>query len=104
MAASAAASDVVFDVQRTVGAACERLAKDLLHPRRTGGTDHHLAAMLLAKAQAFLERIGVGFIHLVGDILLSNPGLVVAKPRLPLAGGHLLDADGDLHGRDLGPT
>ena len=95
--ASAAAKRVVFDVNRAVGAARQRLANHLLHPRRPCRADDHLAAVLLAQAQRLLERIGVRLVHLVADVLFADPGLVVAQARLPLAGGDLLDADGDLH-------
>ena len=97
--ASAAAERVVFDVQRAIGAARQRLANDLLHARRAGRADDDLATVLLAKPQRLLERVGVRLVHLVADVLLADPGLVVAQPRLPFAGGDLLDADGDLHER-----
>ena len=65
---------------------------------RAGGTDDHLAPVLFAKTEPFLERVGVGLVHLVADVLLANPGLRVVKAGLPLAGGDLLDTDGNFHG------
>ena len=88
------------DVQRAIGAARERLANHLLHARRAGRAHHHLAAVLLAQPQALLERIRVRLVHLVTDILVANPGLVVVETRLPLAGRNLLDTDSDFHGRE----
>ena len=97
--ASAGPSASVFDVNRAVGAAGQRFADHLLHARRAGRADHHFAAVLLAQAQRLFERVGVGLVHLVADVLLANPRLVVVQARLPLARGHLLDANGNFHDR-----
>jgi len=85
-----------LDMNRAIGAARERLANHLLDTRRTGAADHHFPAVPLAQSQRFLERVGVRLVHLVADVLLADPGLVVVEPRLPLAGRNLLDTDGDL--------
>ena len=66
---------VVLDVQRAIRAARERLADHLLHARRPGRADDHLAAVLLAQAQRLLERVGVGLVHLVADVLFADPVL-----------------------------
>ena len=95
--ASALASAVVLDVDGAIGAARQRLAKHLRDARRPGRADDHLAAVLLLEPQRLLERVGVRLVHLVAGVLLANPGLGVVQPRLPVAGGDLLDADGDLH-------
>src|SRR5688572_24705318 len=81
-----------------VGAARQRFANHLLHARRAGGTDHHLAAVLLAQPQRLLERIGVGLVHFIADILIANPGLGVVEAWLPLARGNLFDADRNFQG------
>ena len=95
--ASALASRIVFDVNRAIGAARQRLANHLRDARRPGRADDHFAAVLLLQPQRFLERVGVGLVHLEAGVLVANPGLVVVQAGLPLAGGHLLDADGDFH-------
>ena len=87
----------VLDVDRAIRAARERLANHLLHARGPGRADHDLAAVLLAEPQALFERVGVGLVHLVRDVLLADPRLVVVQTRLPLARGHLFDTDGNLH-------
>ena len=92
---------VAFNVQRPVGAARQCLPKNLLHAGRAGGTGDHLAAVAFAEPQCLFQRIGVGLVHLVADVLLANPGFVVAEPRLPFAGRDLLDADGNFHGVGL---
>ena len=69
----------------------------LLDAGRARRADDHLAAVLLAQAQALLERVGIGLVHLVARLLLADPRLAVVQTRLPLAGRHLLDADGNLH-------
>src|SRR5689334_9022914 len=84
-------------MNRAVGAARQRFANHLLNARRTGRADDHFPAVLLAEPQRLFERIGVRLVHLVADVLLADPGLVVVEPGLPLAGGDLFDADGDLH-------
>ena len=84
-------------LNRAVGAPRQRLANHLLDPRRPGRADDHFPAMLLAEPQRLLQRIGVRLVHLVADVLLADPRLVVGKPRLPLAGGDLLDANSYLH-------
>ena len=48
--------------------------------------------------QRLLERVGVGLVHLVADVLLAIHVLLSFETRLPLAGRDLLDADGYLHG------
>ena len=88
---------IILDMQRAIGAAGQGLANHLLHARRPGRADHHFAAVLLAKAQGLLERIGVGLVHFVADVLIADPGLVVVQARLPLAGRDLLDTDCDFH-------
>ena len=93
---------IVFDVDGAVGAARQRLADHLRDARRPGRADDHFAAVLLLQPQRLFERVGVGLVHLEAGVLIANPGLVVVETRLPLAGGHLLDADGYLHGRYSG--
>ncbi len=88
---------VVLDVNRPVRTARERFPDDLLHTRRTGAADHDFPAVLLAQAQRFFQRVRVRLVQLVAGILLTNPRARVVQARLPLAGGHLLDADGNLH-------
>src|SRR5262249_9574341 len=60
-------------------------------------TDDDLAAVLLLQTQRLLERIGVGLVHLEAGVGLANPGLLVVQAGLPLARGHLLDADRSFH-------
>src|SRR5688572_10679749 len=84
-------------MNRAIGAARQRFADHLLHARRTRGAHHHFAAMLLAQAQRLFERIGVGLVHLVADVLVADPRLVVVQAWLPLARWDLFDADCDLH-------
>ena len=91
------AQGIGLDVDRPVRAAGERLTDHLLHARGAGRTDHDFSTVLLAQPQCLFERVGVRLVHLVADVLLANPRLVVLEARLPLAGGHLFDADGDLH-------
>src|SRR5918992_2890496 len=91
------AETVILDVQRPIGAARERFANDLLNACRAGGTDDHFATMLLTETQRLFERICVGLVHFIADVLLANPRLLIVQSGLPLAGGDLLDADGDLH-------
>ena len=90
---------IILDVQRAIGAAGQGFADHLLHARRPGRADHDFAAMLFAKAQGLLERIGVRLVHLVADVLVADPGLVVVQARLPLTGRDLLDTDCDFHDR-----
>ena len=97
--ASAAPRRVVLDVNRAIGAARQRLANHLSARARARPSRRRLRRLLLPQPQRLLERVGVGLVHLVADVLLANPGLRVVETRLPLAGGDLLDADGDLHGR-----
>ena len=87
----------VVDMDGAVGAARERFADDLRHPRRACRADHDLAAMLLLQAQGLFERIGVRFVHFESRILLANPGFRIVEAGLPLPGGDLLDADSNLH-------
>ena len=85
--ASALARRIVLDVDGAIGAARERFADDLRHARRPGGTDDHLAAVLLLQPQRLFERVGVRLVHLEAGVLLADPGLVVVEARLPVAGG-----------------
>ena len=87
----------VFHMQRPIGATGERFANHLLHARGSGRTDDDFAAVLFAQPQPFFQRIGVGLVHFVADVLLADPRLVVVQTRLPLASRDLLDADGNLH-------
>jgi hypothetical protein len=84
-------------VDGAIGAARERFADDLGDTRRTRRADDHVAAVLLLQTQRFLERVGVGLVHLEAGVLVANPGLVVVQARVPLAIGHLFDADGNFH-------
>src|SRR5262249_40599698 len=52
---------------------------------------------LFLQPQRLFERIGVGLVHLKAGVLFANPRFRVVETRLPLAGGHLLDADGGFH-------
>ena len=80
-----------------IGAAGERFANHLGDPRGSCRADDHLAAVLLLEAQRFFERVGVRLVHLEAGVLIANPGLGVVQPGLPVPGGDLLDADGNLH-------
>ena len=85
-------------MNRAIGAARERFAQHLGRACRTGGADDHLAAVRLAEAERLLERVGVGLVQLPARVLLTNGAAVLGQPRLPLARGNLLDADGNFHG------
>ncbi len=90
---------VVLHVDGSVGAAGERLAQHLRDTGGSGGTDDHLTPELLLQAQRFFQRVRVGLVHLVGGVLLTNPGARLVQSGLPVARGNLLDADGDFHGK-----
>ena len=59
--------------------------------------DHDFAAVLLLEPQRLFERVGVRLVHLEAGVLIADPGLRVVEAGLPLAGGDLLDADGNFH-------
>ena len=88
---------IILDMQRAIGAAGKGFANHLLDARRPGRADDDLAAMLFAKTQGLLERVGIRLVHLVADILVADPGLVVVQARLPLTSWDLLNTDGDFH-------
>ena len=92
------AKRVVLHVDRAVRATGERLTDHLLHARGARRTDDDFSTVFLAQPQRLFEGVGIRLVHLVADILLANPRLVVLEARLPLAGGHLLDAHCNLHG------
>ena len=69
------AKRIVLDVNRAVGAAGERLADDRLHAGGAGRADDNLAAVFLPKPQRLFERVGIGLVHLVADVLFANPRL-----------------------------
>ncbi len=52
--------------------------------------------MFFLQAQSFLERETVRLIHFKSDVSFANPGSVGNDQR-SIFGGHLLDADDDLH-------
>src|SRR5262249_40741511 len=64
---------------------------------RPGRADDDLAAVLLLEAQRLFERVGVRLVHLEAGVAFANPRLAVVQARLPLARGHLFDADSYLH-------
>src|SRR2546421_5416891 len=80
----------------TIGAPCERFAQHLCRTCRPCRADHDLAAMLLAKAERLFERVGVGLVHLVAGVLLTDAPARVVYARLPFPGRDLLDTDSDL--------
>src|SRR6185436_19520221 len=84
-----------------IGAARQRLADHLGDARRPGRADDHFAAVLLLEPERLLERVGVGLVHLEAGVLVADPGFVVVEAGLPLAGGDLLDADGNFHSVSL---
>ena len=92
------AERLVLDVNRPVGSPRERFTDDLLHARRAGRAHDDFPAVLLAKPQRLFQRVGIGLVQLVAGILLADPRPALVQTRLPLTGGNLLDADGDLHG------
>src|SRR5262249_39805878 len=87
-------------MNRPVGAAGKRLADNCLHPGGTSRADDDLAAMLFPKPQRFFERVAVGLVHLIADVLFADPRLGVIETWLPLSRRHLLNADRNLHSRD----
>ena len=89
---------IALDVNRTIGAAGQRLAQHLGHARRSGADDEHLTAVLLAQAQRLFERVGVGLVQLPARVSVADPGLRLVDADLPFAGDDLLDADGNSHG------
>src|SRR5262245_54906708 len=84
-------------MNRPVGAAGKRLADNCLHPGGTGRADDDLAAMLFPKPQRFFERVGIGLVHLIADVLFADPRPRVAQTWLPLSCGDLLDANRNFH-------
>ena len=95
--ALARGADRAIHVQGAIGTARQRLAQHLRDASRAGRDGNHFASLRLAQPQCRLERIGVGLVHFVADVLLADPGLVVAQAWLPFARRDLLDADGDFH-------
>ena len=85
----------------TLDAAKERLHRHRIEKLPVVDEQGRLKGLItikdIEKAQRFLESISVGLVHLVADVLLANPRLGVIQARLPLAGGHLLDTDDDVH-------
>ena len=86
---------IILEVNCPICAFGEGFAQNLLCASRTGGENDYLVAMFFLLTQSLLERVGVRFVYLVGDIL-TNPGAGVVQ----LEGGvflrHLLHADKNL--------
>jgi hypothetical protein len=57
--------------------------------------------VLLLQAQRLFERVGVRLVHLERSVLFADPGFRIVEAGLPLAGGDLFDANGDLHGKTI---
>src|SRR4030095_13328156 len=86
------AEAVVFDVDRPIGAAGKSFTNDLRDPRWTSRADDDFAAVFLFEPQRLFERVGVGLVHLVGRVGLTNPGLGFVKAWLAIPRRVLLDA------------
>ena len=79
-----------------VRAFCQRLAQNLLRPRRTGGNDDYFPTVLFLLAECFFERERVRFIHFVGDVL-ADPGTGLVQLERSVLLRHLFHADQNLH-------
>ena len=87
---------VVFQMDGAVRALRQRLAQNLLRPRRTGGNDNYFAPMLLFLAERFFEREGVRLIDFVRNVFADpGAGFVQLERRILLR--HLFHADQNLH-------
>ena len=86
----------VFEVNGAIGTLGEGLAQDLLCASRAGGDDDNFTAVLFFLAECFLEGVGVGLVHLVGDIL-ADPGTGLVEFERCVFLRHLLHADQDFH-------
>ena len=87
---------VAFQMDGAVGALGQRLAQNLLRARRAAGDDHYLAAMLFLLAQRLFQRVGVGLVHFVGNIV-ANPRAALVQLERRVFLRDLLHADQDLH-------
>ena len=88
---------LVFHMNRAVGPARQRFAEHLSRSSGSGRADHDFPAMLLAQPQRLLERVRVGLVHLEAGVLFANRPSALVDARLPLARGHLFEADSNLH-------
>ena len=93
---------VVFEVNRAVSTLGQGFAKNLLHPCRTGGNYHHPPAVLFLLAQGLFKRIGIGFVHFIGNVF-TDPGTALIQLQGSVFLRHLFHADQNLQGRLLAP-
>ena len=87
---------VAFEMDGAVGALGQRLAQNLLRARRAAGDDHDLAAVLFLLAQRLFQRVGVGLVHFVGNVV-ANPRAALVQLERRVLLRDLLHADQDLH-------
>ena len=80
-----------------VGALGQRLANGLGGARRSAAQNHHLAAVLLFELETFFQRVGVGLIDLVAQLVLGDPEPGRVDPQGRVTRGNLLDGHHNLH-------
>ena len=87
---------VIRDVHAAVGALGQRFLDRLLHALRAHRHGDHFAGVFFLQAQGFLERVTIRLVHLKSDVGFANPACV-GNGQGSVLGGHLLDADDNLH-------
>ena len=90
------ASKVARGVARHLVRLFAGLPQNLRGSRGAGRDYDDFSAMLLFLAQRFFERVGVGLVDLVGNVL-ANPGAALVELQGSVLLRDLLHADQDLH-------
>src|SRR5947209_9439546 len=87
---------VVFQMNGTVSALGQRLAEYLGGTGRSRRDYNHFAPVLFFLTQGFFERVRIGLIDLVGNVL-PNPGAALVEFERSVLLRDLLHADQDFH-------